>query len=252
MKNAIINLWKNHRPMHVFTPDEYSRPMTRERIRDTRRMAIPLFLFFFCYMIIFYILEHKERIHYTVIHTRIDDIIPFCEYFIIPYLLWFVFVAGCFLFFLLKHDKDDYYKCLAFMFTGMYVFLLVSALFPNILHLRPETFPRENFCTDLVRGLYATDTSTNVFPSIHVYNSIGVWLAVKNSRRFEKRPFERGVTLVTMILIILSTMFLKQHSAMDVVAGIGMAAVIDFVVYHTDFVVNRLGLSPRAIKQSGS
>ncbi|SCJ30520.1 Uncharacterised protein [uncultured Clostridium sp.] len=28
-----------------------------------------------------------------IIHCALDDYIPFCEYFIIPYVLWYVFVA---------------------------------------------------------------------------------------------------------------------------------------------------------------
>lgn len=28
------------------------------------------------------------------VHCRVDDLIPFCEYFFIPYLFWFVFLVG--------------------------------------------------------------------------------------------------------------------------------------------------------------
>ena len=51
------------------------------------------------YMVGFFILENAGHRHYHVIHTVFDDMIPFCEYFIIPYLLWFGYVAVAMAFF---------------------------------------------------------------------------------------------------------------------------------------------------------
>lgn len=45
-----------------------------------------IYMPWFCY------LEKRQTIHY-LIHSPLDDYIPFVEYFIIPYLLWFVFLA---------------------------------------------------------------------------------------------------------------------------------------------------------------
>ena len=44
--------------------------------------------------------------HFHVIHTALDDRIPFCEYFIVPYLLWFGYVAWAVGYFYFK-NKDD-------------------------------------------------------------------------------------------------------------------------------------------------
>ena len=49
-------------------------------------------VFFIVYMITFSYIEDRD-VHHYIIHTTIDDQIPFCEYFIVPYLLWFLFVA---------------------------------------------------------------------------------------------------------------------------------------------------------------
>ena len=43
-----------------------------------------------------------------MIHSKLDDKIPFCEYFIVPYLLWFVWIAGTFVYFYIK-SRDDFY-----------------------------------------------------------------------------------------------------------------------------------------------
>ena len=66
------------------------------------------------------------------------------------------------------------------MMMGMTVFLIVSYVYPNVLHLRPSEFPRENVFTDMVRWLYRTDTPTNVLPSIHVFNSLAVHMSLTN------------------------------------------------------------------------
>ena len=72
-----------------------------------------------------------------MIHSKLDDKIPFCEYFIVPYLLWFVWIAGTFVYFYIK-SRDDFYHACRYMFTGMIVCLIIYTLIPNGLNLRPE------------------------------------------------------------------------------------------------------------------
>ena len=153
-----------------------------------------------------------------MIHTALDDLIPFCEYFIVPYLLWFGYVAWAVGYFYFK-NKDEYFKLCAMLFTGMTVFLVISTIYPNGHYLRPAYFEHNNIFIQLVKWLYATDTPTNLFPSVHVFNSIAVNIAVWHSDNFKKNKAVRYGSAVLMVLIILSTMFLKQHSVFDVVTG---------------------------------
>ena len=64
--------------------------------------------------------------------------------------------------------------------------------------------------------LYKADTPTNVLPSIHVFNSIGVCIAISHNRVLSRRKVIHYGSLVLGISIILATMFLKQHSVIDV------------------------------------
>ena len=66
-------------------------------------------LYAFIYMPWFIWLEHTIVTDYTPIHIWIDDVIPFCEYFIIPYYMWFLFVAAGMIF-LFFSSKKDYYR----------------------------------------------------------------------------------------------------------------------------------------------
>ena len=101
--------------------------------------------------------------------------------------------------------------------TGMTIFLIVSYVYPNAQHLRPAEFPRNNLFTSIVKWLYKTDTPTNILPSIHVFNSLTCCMAIlQNKRKHFKKTTDIAVVILT-ILIIMSTMFLKQHSVVDVV-----------------------------------
>ncbi|MBO5069670.1 MAG: phosphatase PAP2 family protein [Roseburia sp.] len=189
-----------------------------------------LLLYFLVYLTGFSYLEKTVTTHFHVIHMALDDYIPFCEYFIIPYLLWFGYVAWGVVYFYFK-NKDEYFRLCIALFTGMTVFLIVSYLYPNGHYLRPTTFERDNIFVEMVKQLYSTDTSTNLFPSIHVYNSIVVNFSVWHSENFKEKRAVRYGSALLMTSIILSTMFLKQHSVFDVITGILMAAVIYRLVY---------------------
>ena len=199
--------------------------------------AIPLIVYFTIYMTWFSHLEKTVTKDYRVIHTFLDDYIPFCELFVIPYFLWFGYVAVTVLFFLLK-NKEDYYKTCTFLFTGMTIFLIISTLFPNGHDLRLTEMPRDNIFTRMVNGLWATDTATNLWPSIHVYNSLGAHFAITKSSCFENKKGIRIGSLILCVSIILSTMLIKQHSVFDVITAFIMAFIMYLVVYYYDVLLS--------------
>ena len=148
-----------------------------------------VFLYILVYMPWFLLLERHVTTNYHVIQIELDEHIPFIEYFVVPYLLWFVFIAAAFLYFFFT-DVPGFYRMAQFMFTGMTIFLIISTIFPNGQDLRPVVFERDNIFVDLVRMVYRADTCTNVFPSLHVFNSLSVCVAVCESRNLKKH---RGV-----------------------------------------------------------
>ena len=195
--------------------------------------GVPLLAYGVIYLSWFAYLERTVTKHYRVIHMTLDDYIPFCELFVIPYFLWFLYVSAEVIYFFFK-NKEDYYKTCIFLFTGMTIFLIISTLWPNGHHLRPVVMPRDNILTQLIGYLYRTDTATNLWPSIHVYNSIGAHLAIVRSNAFANRPVIRRGSFVLCISIILSTMLIKQHSVFDVLTALVMAAVMYLIVYRFD------------------
>ena len=187
--------------------------------------------YFLLYLPWFAHLERTVTNHFHVIHVALDDYIPFCEYFVVPYLLWFFYVAWGILYFY-KNNKDEYFRLCTVLFTGMTIFLIISTIYPNGHYLRPAEFERQNIFTALVGMLYATDTPTNLFPSIHVFNSIAINMAVWHSGNFRHKKTVRICSAILMVSIILSTMFLKQHSVFDVVTGTALAIFMYSIVYN--------------------
>lgn len=178
-------------------------------------------------------LEKTVTTNYYVIHSVFDDYIPFCEYFIVPYLLWFPYIAVVLLYFFFT-DKKGFYRTTKLLFTGMTIFLIISTVFPNGLNLRPVTFEGDNIFISMVKVLYKTDTPTNVLPSLHVYNSIGVSIAIASSQKLRQYKWVQYSSLSLTTLIVLSTMFLKQHSIIDVVAAFVMAYLLYRLVYEPE------------------
>ena len=116
-------------------------------------VAIPALVYLAIYLTWFYLIENMHGRDYTIIHMKADDKIPFCEYFIVPYLLWFGYIAWIMVYLLFTNTRD-FHKCCRFLFSGMTVFLIISTLFPNIHYLRPFIMPRDNIFCDLVTYLY--------------------------------------------------------------------------------------------------
>ena len=197
--------------------------------------AWPL-LYFFIYLPWFLILEQKITPDYAglhIIHCPLDDMIPFCEWFVIPYLIWFLYIPAVFLF-LFYHSKKEFYRMCAYEFTGMTIALIVYTVFPNGLNLRLTDIGRNNILVTIVQFLYASDTPTNVCPIIHVFATISAHLCLVKSKHMQKlnsRKRIKKVSWVLTVLICLSTVFLKQHSVIDLICGAILSIGLYFVVF---------------------
>ncbi|NBH71335.1 phosphoesterase [Clostridiaceae bacterium] len=200
----------------------------------------------FIYLPWFLYLERTVVQDFTVMHVRLDDYIPFNEYFIVPYLLWFIYVAGAVLYFFFT-SRQEYYRLCIFLFTGMTASLLICTFFPNGTDLRVPVDPQQNFCSFLVSLVHSADTSTNVFPSIHAYNSLGVHAAVMNSAALQGRRGVRRGSFLLMVAICLSTMFLKQHSAIDVMGAMVLAYMVYSFVYGENYARSKRPVRRKAL-----
>lgn len=190
--------------------------------------------YFFIYLVWFTYLERTitDESKFNLVYSRLDDLIPFMEIFVIPYFLWFAYIFVTVAYFFLT-SRQDFYKICAYLFIGMTICLIIYTIWPNGHKLRVDldSLGRSNLFIDIMNRLYNFDTATNVFPSIHVFNSIGAMIAIHKSERLMKVTALRWSSLILTILICLSTVFLKQHSILDIFGGVALGILMYLVVY---------------------
>ena len=164
----------------------------------------------------------------TPVHMWLDDVIPFCEWFLIPYVFWYGLTAFSLLYFAL-YDIQSFRNLSKYIIITQLVAMTIYIVFPSRQDLRPDVFPRDNFLTQVIGLIYSVDTNTGVCPSLHVGYSLGIlstWLRVKGIK-IRWKVF----VAVAVVLICLSTMFIKQHSAVDFFAALPMCLLAELIVF---------------------
>ena len=201
-----------------WTPVDY-RELSWKTRNEERFSHVKLLLFWPLFGALFAAVERSwPGRTYTPVWCALDDMIPFCEWFLIPYLFWFVFLIGM-LVYGFFFDADNFTRMMRFVIITYSVTMLIYLVFPTMQELRPAVFPRDNILTRFVADFYAFDTNTNVCPSLHVIGSFAAMYAGWNSRHFSARLW-RIVFGLICASICLSTVFMKQHSAMDVLLAL--------------------------------
>lgn len=203
------------------------------KISDPQFAHLKLLLGWIVYFILYFLTENlipAEKC--TPVHMWLDDVIPFCEWFVIPYVFWYVLIVISLGYFLL-YNVDSFKRLQIFIIITQVIAMAIYIIFPSRQDLRPAEFPRDNILTQCVALIYSADTNTGVCPSLHVAYSIGiasVWLKEKGVSRWWK-----VFILVAVILICLATMFIKQHSAVDFFAAIPVCLIAEGFVYRDKY-----------------
>lgn len=159
----------------------------------------------------------------------LDDYIPFCEWFMIPYIFWFVFLVGMHAY-LLFFDIRAFRRFMFFIMITYSVTAVVYAVYPTCQQLRPTEFIRENYLTRFIAHFYVFDTNTNVCPSLHVVGSMAVGFGAWDTERF-RTPLWRTLFMGMALLISFSTVFVKQHSIIDVFWAFILCGAAWVIVY---------------------
>ena len=210
-----------------------------------RKLKIASILFFAVYLTVFFLLEGRENVTYHIIYSSLDAYIPTIPGFVFFYYSWFIYCYVILIIFFFTSEKD-YFNAFWFMAFGMTLFCIFNYFYPTGLNLRPDSVEGSGLAAALLRAMYAIDTPTNVFPSIHVYDTVGMHAAILHSETVtnwaakhsaDETSCRRKVRIIHLIsavwgiLICLSTLFIKQHSVIDLIGGLALGAVVYFVMY---------------------
>lgn len=156
--------------------------------------------------------------------TEWDRLTPFVPAFIIPYLIWYPFVFFMFIVFFRK-DRNVYYRSLILTCIGLVICYLIYFLFQTTVQ-RPE-ISGSGILNRLVGFVYATDAPYNCFPSIHVLTS---HIVLKAAYQCKLSRIASIAVFVTSWMIIISTLFVKQHVLMDILGGIVLSEMLYYLI----------------------
>ena len=209
--------------MRTKSPTVDYRKFRLSKLSDPEFSHLKLLLYWPIYGLLFLFAERFYKVdYYYPMHCSLDDKIPFCEYFLIPYLFWFVFLIGIHIY-TLFYDVDTFKRLMKYIIITYSAAIIIYFIFPTCQELRPVVFERSNIFTEFLKGFYVFDTNTNVCPSIHVIGSLAVVFAGRHAKGLEAPKWKIAFG-VTALLICLSTVFLKQHSVIDVLAALPICA----------------------------
>ena len=163
---------------------------------------------------------------------KLDDMIPFNEWFVIPYVGWYVLIVISLGYFLL-YNVENFKGLQTFIMVTQGIAMVCYILWPTRQDLRPTEFPRENFLTWIMGTIYRFDTNTGVCPSLHVAYSIGIasaWLKEKSAAWYVKTA-----VVIFVILVCLSVAFTKQHSVVDIYAALPVCLVAEIFAFRKHY-----------------
>lgn len=187
-------------------------------------------LWFPAYLLAYTLAEHLVTTRYWATELPLDRYIPFNEYALLPYCLWYPLLIGLG-FYLLFRDSASYRRYMCYLALTFFLSVAIWLLIPNGQNLRPQV-QGTGFLSQVIAWLYRIDTNTNVFPSVHVVGAVGAALAAWNCPRLHRRPVIRWGIVVLAAAICLSTMFLKQHTVLDVAGGLILSTLVAIPLYH--------------------
>lgn len=220
-------------------PFEYYKDLRWNNLKSAKYKHLLLLLYWPFYGLLFLTLERicpvvwrfftGEEFFYHEVVSSTDALIPFCEWFVIPYYFWFVFLVGMGIYSLL-FDIQAFRQFMWYIILTYSITSVIYIIYPTCQNLRPEAFPRDNWMVDIVKGLYNFDTNTNVCPSIHVLGSLAVCFPGLHSKYLKGWGW-KVFFIVSTVLISVSTVFMKQHSIIDVYVALILGAVCYPLVY---------------------
>ena len=163
-----------------------------------------------------------------VVHSIMDDLIPFNEYFVIFYVSWYLFMVLSLLYFML-YDINNFVRAQKLIIGMQIIAVITYIVWPSVQNLRPDHFEHANFCTWILGIIYSMDTPTGVCPSLHVGYTLAVlsaWFGVK-----DVKPWKKMQITAWGIMICISVCFVKQHSFTDVWAALILYLFLEFLLF---------------------
>ena len=199
---------------------------------EHRHRLIVLILFGILYLGSFLLLELFVKEPVLILYSPLDDYIPFSKFALIPYALWFPTIAVTLYYFFLKAPEEEYRRFALPLVFGSLSVMLFYALVPNGVNLRPAVIEGSDLLAVLVRLLQGFDPPLNTCPSLHVLVMVLMDNAWQRSKLLAGKTGIKAALRLLDAAVCLSTVFLKQHSILDVFWALAYVLVLELGAEH--------------------
>lgn len=165
---------------------------------------------------IYFITRLFEGKPYNV-SLNIDSKIPFISYFVIFYVLWYIFLIVSPLIIYKRDEKSLKEYALTYVVCAI-ISSILFLFFPTTV-TRASSLNDNLFFDKLVILIYKNDSpALNCFPSFHCLACI-LWIKYIGLNRNIKKYIRILITFFS-IVVMLSTLFIKQHAVVDVIGSL--------------------------------
>ena len=187
----------------------------KNHLKENKNRIIILFGVFIFQSLIYFITKLFQN-NPVYLNNVIDDRIPFIPSFVVFYVMWYLFLILIPLL-ILKYNKKVFDKYIVVSIVYAILEGIIFILFPTTMNRQPLVVT--DISTWIVDIIYKVDTPVcNLFPSAHCAFSILFIISVLDVKEVKKEY--KILIIISSLLIILSTLFIKQHVTLDVLGAL--------------------------------
>ena len=152
---------------------------------------------------------------YHIVNIEFDNYIPFISIFVFPYILWYI---SLFLvpYLFSKYDETLYQVYIKTILISLLIAFLIYYFYPTTL-IRDNVVVKD-IPTYLISLIYELDTpALNCLPSAHcILSFVHIYITLIFEKMNKKVKL---LIIIQSILVILATVFIKQHVIVDVISA---------------------------------
>lgn len=168
---------------------------------------------------------------YHLISVPFDNKIPFIKEFIYIYIIWYPFLIVSF-FIVWKNNRQKYIKLILTTVISLIIVYMFFILYPTKVD-RPAVNTFNNLTTFITYVTFKSDTPVNCFPSVHC---LLCFILMFSTIKDNKLPLLfKIIANVLSVLIILSTLLVKQHVILDVIGSLILAILSFYIITNTKY-----------------
>ena len=191
---------------------------------------------------IFYLLAKLTPIDSFLLTSSIDNKIPLIEEFIYPYIGWYLmlfivpYIIYC-------KNKEKFYEYVTIFMGCVIVSSIIFFLFPTTI-VRGDILVND-VTTFILKFIYLTDTpALNCLPSMHCAIC---FVFIYSCLNLDLKWYYKLLIIILSLLVIVSTLFIKQHVIWDVLGAFILVIVVIVLIkifkldlYVKDIIKNKL------------